>query len=775
MVNEVGTTLVNSLTNSSFDIGNMAKVLAEAEVTGPKSILERQETKNSTELNALTYLQTNLTAFKSYLTDLSSPSLFQTKDTQSSNESVVSVSATGVPVNGSYSIESVQLAQAHTLVSNKVYSSMSDTISSGTLSLTVGGQVKDIVVDVSNNTLEGLQKVINNGDYGVNASIIQNGGNYQMMFTSQNTGAANEIGLSGLADFDVDGLLTTSAAQDAVMKLNGLTVTNSTNTFDSVIEGLSIQLNSANSGFSHNLNVSQDTQAVVDTIQSFVDVYNQLDKIMEELGSYEELTSDQQEDEAYEYWGDLSGSPLLREFKNQLKTSLSGAISELSEPYNNLASVGLSLNIEGELELDIDQLNTVATNDMEALTDLFSKGGGSDDVLINVLSGNEKTQTGSYAVDVTQLAERAIVTGGGVTYSANEYRLASDRVNDPVTSVEIEAGAQFDLDINGVLHTVALTAGTYSDKASVATEFESQINAAFLGDGLSVSVAFDSSQSRYEMTTSDGVVGLSNLMNLSNQGFGGANYSGEQLIDLSAADAGFDVTVDASTSATATVRQGKYTLEELAQSMRESINSLSEVQASGASVSVSTEGGVLNVYSNRFGAFSEVGLSAFTNFTNSGFTLDINDTGQNVDGTITTALGSLNLGAYASSEDGRQIKISDYAVIGGEPAEVRGLEFEVIGGSLGARGNISFAQGFASRMEETIENLAEDEGGLLSQRIDSLNDKQENFNERRTKIDSTYERLLLKYQLQFSALQSILASTQQTRDYLSATFGNNNN
>ena len=86
MANEIGTTLLNSLTNSSFDIGGMSKVLAEAEVAGPKAILERSQTKVNTELDAIKYMQANLSAFTSYVTDLSSPDLFSNKSASSSDE-----------------------------------------------------------------------------------------------------------------------------------------------------------------------------------------------------------------------------------------------------------------------------------------------------------------------------------------------------------------------------------------------------------------------------------------------------------------------------------------------------------------------------------------------------------------------------------------------------------------------------------------------------------------------------------------------------------------
>ena len=772
MANEIGTTLLNSLTNSTFDIGNMAKVLAEAGVASPRATLETKETKANTELSALNYLQSNVEAFQSYLGNLSTPTLFQGRAVTSSDDSVISVQSNGVPVTGSYQVQSLQLAQAHTLVANKSYSSTSDIISMGTLSIGVGGQTQNIVIDNSNNTLEGLQNIINNGDYGVNASIINNGGNYQLMFSSKQAGAASEITLSGLADFDTNGFTTTSEAQDALMSINGLVVSNNSNTFDDVIDGLQINLKSVSLQSTQSLSVSSDSETISNTILDFVDVYNQLDTILDDLGSYKKLTEDEAASEDYAFFGDLAGSSLLRDLKGQIRDSLSGAISQLTDP-NTLAAAGLSFDLEGKLSVDTATLNNLITNNLDGLANVFAKSGQTTDPLMNVTGSSDKTQAGSYAVNISQLAEKATVVGGATTFAANEYRLAGGVVYDPVQALNIESGAGFQISINGGAATqVNFTQGSYATKDLVAAQIQSDINTQ---TGQAVSVAYDPSQGRFEITNTTGTVDVSSATLLGNQGFNSGSYASEQLMDLSGAAVSFDVSIDGSTATQATISAGKYTLNEFAERMRTSINNLSETSSSGASVSVSTEGGVFSVVSNRYGISSDVTLSNFSNATNAGFSADLSDQGQNVDGTITTAAGTLSLGAYADSEDGRKIKISDYAVIASEPADVRGLEFQILGGTTGSRGDIVFSQGFASRVNETINNLLSDDNGLVSDRIDSLTNKLSDYEEKTTKLDARYETLLLKYQLQFSSLQSLLSSSQQTSDFLTATFSNNNN
>ncbi|MEA1988952.1 MAG: flagellar filament capping protein FliD, partial [Pseudomonadota bacterium] len=419
-------------------------------------------------------------------------------------------------------------------------------------------------------------------------------------------------------------------------------------------------------------------------------------------------------------------------------------------------------------------LNSVATNNLDAIAKIFAQGATSDDPLMHVIGGNEKTQAGTYAVEITTMAERAKVSGDVFVNTSTEYLAAGGKVLNPVDALTIDSGATFELALNGgVASTVNFTAGSYASKDAVAVQMQADILAQL---GSTVSVAYDTSQARFEFTNTAGLVDISAATSMNNQGFSNVNYSGEQLIDLTGSgDATFDVSINGSVTASAAISEGKYTLSELAEKMRTSINNMSEVSESGAKVSVSTDGGILNITSERYGFASNVSLSNFVNLGNAGLTTDLMDDGVNVEGTISTSNGLLNLGAYANSEDGRKIKISDYAVLGSEPADVRGLEFEILGGTVGSRGDIVFSQGFASRLDETIKNLLSADSGLVSNRIDSLTSKNEDYEEKRETLDIRYERLLLKYQMQFSSLQSLLSSTQQTSDFLTATFSNNNN
>jgi flagellar hook-associated protein 2 len=59
--------------------------------------------------------------------------------------------------------------------------------------------------------------------------------------------------------------------------------------------------------------------------------------------------------------------------------------------------------------------------------------------------------------------------------------------------------------------------------------------------------------------------------------------------------------------------------------------------------------------------------------------------------------------------------------------------------------------------------------------MESLNNKLDDYQEQSSELDDRYEMLLQKYQMQFSSLQSILSSTEQTRSFLTQRFGGDSN
>lgn len=668
MANEIGSTLLNSLTKSSFDVGNMAKVLAEADVAGPLNIVERKSEKYNTELNALTYLQQNLTAFNSYAKDLASQDLFSQFSTSSSDDSVVTATVSGSPASGNYTVQGLQLAQAQVTVSSTTFGSPNDAINTG--DLLINGQA--VTVDGTNNTLQGLVDTINAKGLGVSASIINNNGQYQMMLSSNYTGVGGgftvdgDLDVNGTDDFGFNNIV---AAQDAKMLFNGVEITNSTNNFQDVVQGLSVNLKSV--GSTQTLSVGQDSEGAVTAVKEFVEVYNQLQTILKDLGSYDELSESDLENPEKEFTGDLAGNSILRNLQTQLRQSMSGTLDGITSDYNSLTSVGVSFDRYGMLEIDEAKLNAVASTNMEALSQLFSQGGVSSSASVTSVTGNEKTLEGVYTFDGVTEATRATVAQAAF-------------VEDVNGKIQIQSGATFNISIDG------------SEPIAV------------------------------NLNSTAGVL--------------------------------------------------EYTSQELASLINGQVNNNPKVQEVGGRMSVTiAAGGAFEFSSNRWGSGSSIEISGSTNLANTGIGDAPLTTGNNVNGNLlwTDDLGvahSFNFGGvYVDPNDGRKVQISDFAASGGEAAPIRGLSFEV-NGAVANGDTLEVLSGFGAKVYDTVQDVLEADTGLVSQRIDSLNNRLGELDEKREKIDLRFEKMELKYRMQFSIMQSIMSQMQETQNFLTQTY-----
>ncbi|MCB1646523.1 MAG: flagellar filament capping protein FliD, partial [Pseudomonadales bacterium] len=126
-----------------------------------------------------------------------------------SSDSALSASVTSVAEAGTYSVVVNQLAQSHSLVS-KSYDSITDIVGTGELTFRFGTTTysgtdydsfaldtaktsKTLTIDSSNNTLSSLRSAINNGDFGVRATIVNDGEGFRLLLSTEDAGASNSM------------------------------------------------------------------------------------------------------------------------------------------------------------------------------------------------------------------------------------------------------------------------------------------------------------------------------------------------------------------------------------------------------------------------------------------------------------------------------------------------------------------------------------------------------------------------------------------------------
>jgi len=497
MNNDIGNDILNSMGASSFDVGRMAETLAEADVSSKRLNLERSETKYNDKLSGFGTLKFAFNAFKEQVSTLTEMSSFQKKQASSSDSTVIDTVITGKPNNGLYQIEVQNLATSHTLASQTAFSSSTSQVGEGDLVFNVGGAISTINISGTNNSLAGIQNAVNTADIGVNATIVNVGTGYKLMFSATNSGAGNSIDISVAGDTDgnnsdaqgLSRLITanmdqTVAAQDATIVVNGLAINSSSNSLKDVIDGVTLNLKSADIGSIKTIEISEDSEGLQQSVENFVELYNALDDIIKDLASYEKIDEDEEENED-SIIGSLKGDSSLRTVKHEIRQAMINSIPGLSGSIQSLGDIGIKSKLDGSLELDSSKLATALAENPESVGKLFAANASFTDNLVSYKGSSNDTIEGTYNLSVNTAATKsaitgAVVAGGGITI---------DGTNNTF-KIKVNGTESLDLSLN---------AGAYTEE-SLAVEISRVINNdSNISSAGRVSVEYDGSSNTFSM------------------------------------------------------------------------------------------------------------------------------------------------------------------------------------------------------------------------------------------------------------------------------------
>ncbi|MCG3864012.1 MULTISPECIES: flagellar filament capping protein FliD [unclassified Photobacterium] len=368
---------------NTIDPAQMAQNLATADTQKFQQRAQFQADKYQSQLTALGKVESALRDFRSTIQDINSSttSIIQNRATLS-DDSHFSVSANAKALSGSYQVFVEQIASAHQ-VKTGMPANLESTTSvpnTGTLSFTVDGQTLDLDLSTidsdsdGQSTISELTTAINNhpDNPGVNATLVRTSGQTHFMLASNETGVANTLSVSsstGTTWFDdaFTNLTEISAPQDAVIWLGaettGLKLTNSSNTFSNVIDGIDITATKAQTSGDPALSmaIDADQDATLEQVNTFIESYN---KVMSTLDSYTQTGS------ADTKRGALANDPTLRSIESQLNNLLRDQFEG-----KRLSEIGISLNREGKLEVDKDSFKNAQQTMGTTIESMFNGDG----------------------------------------------------------------------------------------------------------------------------------------------------------------------------------------------------------------------------------------------------------------------------------------------------------------------------------------------------------------------------------------------------------------
>jgi flagellar hook-associated protein 2 len=380
-------------TGSGLDIDGLVASLIAAEQVPAEARLNVREASITSLSASLSSAKAAITDFEAASNKLALASTFSQFTTSSSDTTKATISATSSASLGSYQLAVTNLASAQTLASG-TFTATSDALGTGTLTIAIGtpsysgstyssfSQTSsvDITIDSSNNTLAGVRDAINNAGAGVNASILKNGDNYQLLLVSEETGLSNSmsISISGDSvggDTDNDGLsqlafnssgsqLTQYAAgANANFSINGLAVSSASNTVTNVIDGVTLNLLSATSS-AITIDVKTDTDTIVADVQAFVDKYNAYASLFKDLTKYDATTGTA---------GALQGDSTARAVMSQIRSELGRSVTGLTGSYRSLADVGITIDKSGVMSFTQSTFKTAFAAAPADVTGVFAK------------------------------------------------------------------------------------------------------------------------------------------------------------------------------------------------------------------------------------------------------------------------------------------------------------------------------------------------------------------------------------------------------------------
>ncbi len=776
-------------------------IAAEREATDLR--LDAKRAEFEAKISAFGAIRSSLDSLTSAAGGVGNSDTLLLNTVSSTNEAAVTATASAGANPALHTVEVLATARAHTLTSIR-FDSVDDVIGEGTLDFRFGATTfvngnydtftenperasGQITIDSSNSTVAGVRDAINAAGIGVEASIVNDGEGFVLVLKSDRTGedhsmeiVATEGASPGLGALNFNATDNTPGtnftqtvdADDAIVVIDGITVTRETNTIDEVIPDVTFTAVGNNAGAPATISIVQDAGGIADKMQAFVDAYNALKSLTDNLTEFD----------ADEGVGALlTGDSTVRTLMSQLRRFMTRSVAEVeSTSIRALIDIGISTNQNAgfQLEFSRSDFESAITGNTDDVMALLADQRRASDNQISFNSFQTGTQAGTYDVEITQAAAQGSYTGSAVAGLAGPITIDDD--NDALT-----------VTVNGSSSgEVLLAQGTYADGGELATEIQTQLNLALQDAGATVEVIYDETAQTLSITSSTygsgsnvgidvvdtntlALLGLDVSAAENNVGLdvrGTVNgiegtgtgqflsipsgptpatsgvYEGQSIaafdtppLTIDSDNDTFRVSVDGTLSNDIVLTAGDYASgAALASEIESQINADTTLTAVEKSVSVT-----FDAANNRFeitSASTGPGSSVNLTFAEAGV---VSDLGLNV------AIGAP--GRAASS-------VADPAA---------GIQLRVQGTAVGERGTVTLVRGVMNQIESFLGQLTDLEGSLtnkedgLDEQLSAIDEEAQDFSKR---MDLLEERL----RIQFAAADALISTLNNTSDFLTS-------
>jgi len=724
------------------------------------TVLQNQQAGITAQQKAMDQLQGYLTTLQTQAQSLADSFNFfsysgsLTSNTSTDPNTLMSVQTSSSATPATHTIVVSQLAQAMSEGSSAAVTDSTGTAatsasaalgSSG--SFTINGQTVNVG---TTDSLQSIADTINQLDTGssatgVTASVINVGTNdYRLVLTNDTTGSTG-FTLSGtalasggaLAGLQLGTPQVSQTGQDAQLTVDGYAMTRSTNSISDAISGVTLNLTQADPATTVTLNVGVDKQAVTKNIQTFVDDYNQVMDFINKQKTYDPTTKTS---------GPLAADPLVSSIQSQLSSTLLQSIPGLTSNENSLVLIGITPDQNGHLSVDSSTLDNLLSTDPNAVKDVFAATGTSANSALSFINYGSNTVSGSYAVNITQAATQASVTGTTslssglagaesvtVTDGSGQQAVVNLTSGESLSSAVSAMNTEF-----GNTYTQQLSAGGFAPGTTSATSMSSLGFAA--GDTISItgtSRTGASVSSTYTVAAGDTVASLISAI----------QYAYGQQATATIDSSGNIVLTDNQTGQSSLGFNLSYTNGGGGTFAGFGASSITQTGRYAMGISASaTSGGLLQLTNSTYGSGSSFTITQSAN--NLGIT-DGTYTGTDVAGTI---------GGLAATGSGQ--------VLTGTAGNASGMALMYTGSATGAVGTLSASLGVGALYDNILNTLTTSGTGLISNDITSMQSNYDYLSQQIANVKAQMDQEQSTLLAGFQAMESTIASLNSSGQYL---------
>lgn len=342
----------------------------------------------------------------------------------------------------------------------------STTTNSNVSDLSVSGATKRLALAAGKDTPQDIVAAINASGTSVKAQLVNTGDGsatpFQIVLTGA-TGASNVFSIS--ADYGTGngnpgvtfpaGLAANQAAEDAQIKVNGITYIRSSNTITDAVQGITFDLKSTTISAA-TVALNRDTTPIKEKIKALVTAYKDTRDILTEV-SNPDSTLDT-------YGGTLVGDSTVNTMRQQLRNMFSGNSSTPGTTVGALWQMGLKIDEKGVMTLDETKLDTVLKDNFDDVVKSFTGG-------YNNL-GAFSTLSAGYAGDAVKKLNNIIGAKGALMTNTETANQQNTKYKDQLAKLQTRMDSLLQRYTKQFGVMESLVGQTNSMKTSLKSSFE---------------------------------------------------------------------------------------------------------------------------------------------------------------------------------------------------------------------------------------------------------------------------------------------------------------